>query len=187
MILTPKIVLRLAALIAACAILQVSFFGELSILGATPELMPVLAVSLGLLGGAVTGAVCGFAAGLLVDILLLQTLGVSSIVLLTCGYLAGRFREQFDLTSSLTPPLLAGALTLFAAAMFGAVQLMLGVEAPVSLLVVRDILVKGLLGFLLAIPVYPLVRRILAPALVDDRRGRNRPLPRTSPLRTASS
>ncbi len=75
-------------------------------------------------------------------------------------------------------------LTLLAAAMFGAIQLMLGVEAPVSLLVVREILVKGLLGFLLAIPLYPLVRRILRPALVDDS-SRRRPIRTTSPLRSA--
>ena len=49
----------------------------------------MLIVCLGLLGGAVIGAVCGFSIGLLVDSALLQTLGVSSLVLLAVGYLAG--------------------------------------------------------------------------------------------------
>ena len=44
---------------------------------------------------------------------------------------------------------------------------MLGVDAPVSLLVVREILVQGLLAVLLAFAVYPLIRRVLRPALVD--------------------
>ena len=44
---------------------------------------------------------------------------------------------------------------------------MLGVDAPVSLLVVREILVQGLVAVILAFGVYPLVRRILRPALVD--------------------
>jgi rod shape-determining protein MreD len=185
MILTPPIVARLALLILVATILQVSFFGRLSILGATPDVLPVIAVSLGLLGGAVVGAVSGFAIGLFVDLLLFATLGASSLVLLTVGYLGGRFREQFDLTSSFTAPLVAGLLTLLAAAMYAAIQLMLGVEAPVSLLVVREILIKGLLGFLLALPVYPLVRRILRPALVDEY-PRRRPIRTTSPLRTLS-
>jgi rod shape-determining protein MreD len=185
-IITGRMLIRIAALIVIMTILEVSFFGRLTILGATPDVMPVLIVSLGLLGGAVFGAVCGFSAGLFLDLLLWQTLGISSLVLLTVGYLAGRFREQFELTSALTAPLLAGALSLFAATMFGAIVLMLGVDSPVSLLIVREILVKGLLGFLLAIPIYPAVRRILRPGLVDQADQRRRRPPATSPLQTAS-
>ena len=95
------------------------------------------------------GAVCGFAAGLLMDSLLLQTLGVSSLVLLSVGYLAGRYREGFEIRSGIVPALLAGAFTMVAAAGFAAIELMLGVDAPVSILVVREILVQGLLGGLL--------------------------------------
>ncbi|HEX6117395.1 MAG TPA: rod shape-determining protein MreD [Solirubrobacterales bacterium] len=171
MIVTWQVALRIALLVLLGVVLQLSFFSEIELLGSTPDVLPVLAVALGLLGGGVVGAVCGFALGLLTDSLLLQTLGVSSIVLLTVGYLAGRWRESFDITSSFVPPLLTGALALFGAAMFAAIQLMLGVESPVSLLVVREILVKGLLAALLAIPLYPLVRFVLRPALVDDARG----------------
>ena len=45
---------------------------------------------------------------------------------------------------------------------------MLGVESPVSLLVLRELLVKALLAALLAIPIYPFVRRVLRPALVEE-------------------
>ena len=114
------------------------------------------------------GAVCGFAAGLLLDSALLQTLGVSSLVLLGAGYLAGRYREGAEISNSLIPPLLAGALTTAAAAGFAAIQLMLGVDTPVSLLVLREIFVQGLLAVLLTIPIYPLIRRVLRPAIVDD-------------------
>lgn len=184
MIVTWRVVARVAALIFVAAILQVSFFGRLFIFGASPDAMPVLAVCLGLLGGAVVGAVCGFAAGLLMDVLLLQTLGVSAAVLLVTGYLAGRFRESFPIASSLTPPLLAGGLTLLAAAMFAAVQLILGVEAPVSLLFVREIAVQGLLGLLLAFPVYPGVRRALRAALVDEAPRRRSTSTTSVPVRT---
>ena len=170
MIVTWQVALRIALLIVVGVVLQLSFFSEIELLGAAPDVLPVIAVALGLLGGGVVGAVCGFALGLLTDSLLLQTLGVTSIVLLTIGYLAGRWRESFDITSALVPPLLTGALALFGAAMFAAIQLMLGVESPVSLLVLREILVKALLAALLAIPVYPFVRLVLRPALVDDTR-----------------
>jgi rod shape-determining protein MreD len=182
MIVTPKIVIRLALILLISVVVQLAFLSGISLVGTAPALLPAVVVALGLLGGAVVGAVCGFAAGLLLDSALLQTLGVSSLVLLTAGYLAGRYREGFDISNPLVPPLLTAGLTLLAASGFSAIQLMLGVEAPISPLVLREILVQAVLGFLLAIPVYPALRRMLRPALVEDvpRRGR---LP--IPFRTA--
>ncbi len=173
MIVTPRMVIRLALLILFTVILQVAFFSRISFLGATPDFITVVVVCLGLLGGGVIGAVCGFAAGLLADSALLQTLGVTSLTLLAAGYLAGRYREGWEITSPLVPPLLAGGLTLLAASAFALIQVMLGVDAPVSVLVVREVIVKAVLSFLLMFPVFPLVRRIVRPALVDDssRRG----------------
>ena len=167
MIVTKRIALRLALIVLLAVIVQVSFFSYLEFFGAIPNVIPVVIVSLGLLGGGVLGAVCGFVAGLLLDSVLLQTLGVSSLVLLSIGYLAGRYREGVEITSAWVPPLLAGGFTLLAAAGFAAVELMLGVDASVSILFLREILVQGVLGAVLAIPLYPLIRRILAPALVD--------------------
>ena len=166
MIVTWQIGMRLAGIALLAVIVQVSFLSYLSILGATPDALPVVIAVLGLLGGAVTGAVAGFAVGILVDSLLLQTLGVSSLVLLCVGYLAGRYREQFEIDSLVAPALLAAGLTLLATAGFIGLQLMLGVDAAVSLLVVREVVVKGLLAFLLAFPLYPAIRFALRPALV---------------------
>ena len=168
MIVTRKIAVRIAAILLVAVVLQVSFLSYTSLFGATPDLIPVVVVSLGLLGGALVGAVCGFAAGLLLDSVLLQSLGVSSLILLSVGYLAGRYREGFEVSSSLVPPLLIGGFTLLGGSGFAAMQLLLGVETPVSLLVLREIVVQALLAILLAIPVYPLLRRTLRPALIDD-------------------
>ncbi len=167
MIVTRKIALRIALLMIGAVVLQVAFFSALSILGTSPNVVPVVIVSLGLLGGALVGAVCGFLSGFLLDSALLQTLGASSLVLLSVGYLAGRYRESFEIGSRFVGALLAGGFTLVAAAGFGAVHLMLGVEAPVGLIVLREIVVQALLAVFLAPAVYPLIRRLLAPALVD--------------------
>ena len=184
MILTRQIYLRLAAILVGGVILQVAFFSEISVFGATPDLLPVLVACLGLLGGAVIGAVCGFATGLLVDSALLQTLGVSSLVLLAVGYLAGRYRESFEITSRWVPAGIAAALTLFGSFLLAVVQLTLGVDAPVSLLVLREIILQAVLGFVLALPLYPALRWALRPALVDTTERRKRPRLRT-PLTTS--
>lgn len=168
MIVTPRILVRLVVIVFAAVLLQLAFFSGIPLLGSVPNVVPVVIASLGLLGGAVTGAVSGFAAGILLDVMLGGILGVSSLALMIAGYAAGRWREGYDIVSSLVPPLLIGALCGVAALAYGAIQLTLGIEATVSPLVVREIIVQALLGALLAVPIFPLIRRVLRPALVDD-------------------
>lgn len=175
MIITPRILLRIALIVFLGVLLQLAFFSQVPILGSVANVVPVVIVALGLLGGAVTGAVCGFAAGLLVDVMIGGTLGVTSLSLMIAGYLAGRWREGYDIVSSLVPPLLTAGLTGLAVAAYGAMELTLGIDAKVSAMVAREIIVQALLGGVLAIPFFPLIRRILRPALIDDaRRGRVR-------------
>lgn len=166
MILTPWINVRIGAIVLAAVLLQVTFFSYLSIFGASPDFVVVVIAAIGLLGGAVIGAVSGFAAGLLLDISLLETLGVSSLVLLLVGYLAGRYRESFEIDSTFAPAAVTGALALLASAGLTALQLTLDSGSGVSGAVVADSIVKGFLAFLLAYPTYPLIRRALRPALV---------------------
>ncbi|HKG35365.1 MAG TPA: rod shape-determining protein MreD [Solirubrobacterales bacterium] len=178
MIVTPKILLRIALIVLLAVLLQLSFFSKVHLLGVVPTILPAVVIVLGLLGGSMAGAVAGFSVGLLVDCLLVAPLGASSLVLLTTGYLAGIYRERYDLTTSLVPPLMCLGLTLFAEAAFAAVQLMLGVDAPVSALVLRDMAVKSIYAFFLGVPVFLAVRRALRPALVDEQRPRRRIQPR---------
>jgi rod shape-determining protein MreD len=170
-IVTPKIFIRLAAIAVLGVLLQLSFFSRIELLHTSPDVLPALVVSLGLLGGSMAGAVSGFSIGFLVDCLLVAPLGGSSLVLLTAGYLAGLFRERFEIHSSLVPPLLCMGLTLFAELGFALVQVMLGVDAPVSVLIVRDLLLKSIYAFFLGWPIYLLLRRLLRPALVEEPRA----------------
>jgi rod shape-determining protein MreD len=167
-ILTPNILTRLAAIVVAGVILQLSFFSQISFFHVSPDILPALVIVLGLLGGSLTGAVCGFTIGFLLDCLLIAPLGGASLVLLATGYLAGLFRERFEVHSSLVPPLLCMGLTLFAELGFGAVELMLGVDAPISALVIRDMVLKSIFAFFLGWAIYIGVRRALRPALVEE-------------------
>jgi rod shape-determining protein MreD len=167
-ILTPNMLARLVAIVVAGVVLQLSFFSQVALFHVSPDLLPALVVVLGLLGGSLTGAVCGFSAGLLLECLLIGPLGGGSLVLMATGYSAGLFRERFEIHSRLVPPLLCMALTLFAELGFGAVQVMLGLDAPVSGLVVWDMLVKSVFAFFGGWAIYLGVRRALRPALVED-------------------
>jgi rod shape-determining protein MreD len=167
-ILTPNILARIVAIVIGGVILQLSFFSQVALFHVSPDLLPALVVVLGLLGGSLTGAVCGFSAGFLLDCLLIVPLGGGSLVLIAVGYLAGLFRERFEIHSPLVPPLLCMGLTLFAELGFGAVEMMLGFDAPVSTLIVRDILLKSIFAFFGGWGIYIGVRRALRPALVEE-------------------
>jgi rod shape-determining protein MreD len=173
-IVTPRIFVRLAAIVIVGVLLQLSFFSRVALFHTSPDVLPALVVSLGLLGGSMTGAVSGFSIGLLVDCLLVEALGATSLVLLSTGYLAGLFRERFDIHSALVPPLMCMGLTLFAEIGYGAVQVMLGIDSQVSLLIVRDTLLKAVYAFFLGWPIYLILRRVLRPALVEEPRVRRR-------------
>jgi len=177
MIVTPKIFARLAAIAILAVLLQLSFFSRVEVLHTSADILPAVVVSLGLLGGSMTGAVAGFSIGFLVDCLLVAPLGGASLVLLGVGYLAGLFRERFDIHSALLPPLICMGATLLAEVGFAVVQLMLGVDSPISPLIVRDMLLKSIYAFFCAWPIYFGLRRALRPALVDEPRVTRRRRP----------
>ena len=178
MIVTPRITVRLILIVVAGVLLQLSFFSRVAVFHTSPDVLPALVVSLGLLGGSMTGAVTGFSIGLLVDCLMVSALGASSLVLLSTGYLAGLFRERFEIHNSLLPALLCMGFTLGAELGFGLIQLLLGIDAPVSVLIVRDLLLKSVYAFFLGWPLYLLVRRALRPALVEEPKVRRRRQPK---------
>jgi rod shape-determining protein MreD len=166
--------LRLAALALVAVIVQTAAVSQITLLGVNADLAPLIVMSVGLLAGSVAGATMGFGVGLLVDMALVQTLGVSSLVYLTIGYAAGRLRELRDPAHSLVPLAVGAAATAAAQIGFAMMQFLLGVDSPVSWLLVRDIIATIVVNAVLALPVYNVVRRILLPYLPDDPRRRRR-------------
>jgi rod shape-determining protein MreD len=165
---------RLVLICLLGGILQLTAVSQMSVFGVPADLSPLLVASIGLLAGSIPGAVCGFCLGLFMDTALMQTLGVTSLVFTAVGYGAGRVRELRDPAHGLAPVAVGAAATAVAAIGFSLLQFLLGVEAPVSWLLARDILMTIVLNTLLALPVYALVRRALAPFLPDDPRRRRR-------------
>jgi rod shape-determining protein MreD len=174
MTLTPQAVGRLALLGLLGGIVQLTTVSQISVFGVPADLSPLVVAAVGFLCGSVPGAVFGFSLGLFVDTALLQTLGVNSLVYTAVGYGAGRVRELRDPAHALAPVAVGAAATAVATIGFSLLQFLLGVEAPVSLLLLRQILMTIVLNTLLALPVYVVVRRVLAPYLPDDPRRRRR-------------
>jgi rod shape-determining protein MreD len=173
-IVTPGTFVRLTVLLVVAVVLQLAVVSQITLWGANADIVPLVVLSVGLLAGPVPGAVAGFAAGVLVDMALVQTLGISSLLLVGVGYLAGRYRELRDASHKLVPPLAGGVATLAYAAAFSLIQFLLGVESSVSPLIIRDYLVGALANVVIAIPVFSAVRSLLRPSLVEPPRPRRR-------------
>jgi rod shape-determining protein MreD len=169
-----KLVVRIALLSVFAVIVQETVISKISIFGVAADITPLVVMSIGLLCGALTGAVTGFFIGLMVDTVLVQTLGVTSLLYITIGYWAGRLRELRDPAHGLIPVAGGAAATAFAGIGMTIIQFLLGVDAPVSLLLAQQIFLTILVNTLISLPVYAVVRRIVTPALPEDPRRRRR-------------
>lgn len=187
---SPKLVVRLALLALVTVVIQEAAISQISIFGISADLTPLMVMSVGLLAGSMTGAVMGFFTGLLVDTVLVQTLGITSLVYIAIGYWCGRLRELRDPAHGLVPMAAGAGATAFAGIGMTVLQFLLGVDSPVSLLLAQQIFITVLVNTLISLPVYALVRRIINPALPDDPRRRRRRAYTTgglSPLQSPSA
>jgi rod shape-determining protein MreD len=153
---------------------QIAAVSQITVFGVSADLSPLVVASVGLLAGSLPGAVFGFSVGLFVDLALVQTLGVTSLLYIAIGYAAGRLRELRDPAHGLVPLAVGAIATAVGTIGFALMQFLLGVQAPVSLLLLRQIVVTILVNSLLALPVYALVRRVVQGSLPEDPRRRRR-------------
>jgi rod shape-determining protein MreD len=171
---TAAIAIRLFLLGLLTVIVQVSAVTQIELFGTNADLVPLVIAAVGLLAGSVAGASFGFFVGLFLDLALVQTVGLSSLVYVGVGYGAGRLRELRDPQNALVPLAVGAAATAASLIGYSLIQFLLGVDAPVSFLLARQILATVLLNAVIATPVYALVRRVLAGVLPEDPRRRRR-------------
>jgi len=168
------LIARIAALSIAVVFFQIGVVSEVPVFGVTIDLSILLVAFTGLLCGSTVGAVAGFAVGLLVDLALVQTLGLTSLVFTLIGYWAGRLRELRDPQGALIPLLVGAVATAVALVGYSLMEFMLGVDAPVSLQLLRQIVLGIVVNAIVALPMWILVRRCLIGGMPQDPRRRRR-------------
>jgi rod shape-determining protein MreD len=174
MTLSASLFTRIAVLVVVVVFFQIGVVSEVPVFGVAVDLSPLVVAFVGLLCGSTIGAATGFAVGLLVDLALVQTLGLTSLVFTLVGFWCGRLRELRDPQATLTP-LLVGAVASAAATVgYSLVEFLLGVDAPVSFELLRQIVLGVLVNTIVALPMWLIVRRSLEPGLPDDPRRRRR-------------
>lgn len=180
MIITPGTIVRLVLIVIFTVVIQVSGMQSIALLGGNIDLIPLVVAAVALYGGSITGAAMGFSCGLLLDLIVGQDVGASSLVLTAVGYFVGRYGEVNEPAHGLLPLPVGAAAT--AAYLIGTtiVSLMLSFDATLSVLAFRSMFLTVLLNTLVALPVFSLIRRILRPVLtrdpLDRRRKRGAPI-----------
>jgi rod shape-determining protein MreD len=170
----PALLARVAALSILLVFFQIGVVSEVPVFGVNADLSPLLVAFIGLLCGSMLGALAGFAVGLLVDLTLLQTLGLTSLVFTLIGFWCGRLRELRDPQAALTPLIVGGGASAVALIGYSLMEFMLGVDAPVSFELLRQIVLGIVVNTLVALPTWAVVRRALEGALPEDPRRRRR-------------
>jgi rod shape-determining protein MreD len=152
--------IKAGGLMVVAALVQVSLASTIEVAEGHPDVVLVLVIGIALLRGPVFGAVVGFWAGLVLDVVSLETLGLTSLLLTLAGYFAGRLGDVTT-KSSAHPSLVAVALGTIGFGIGSAVlHFMLGSTISAGEFFVGVLLPSLALNLLLAYPLYGLCRRI---------------------------
>jgi rod shape-determining protein MreD len=158
---TPGAWGRAFGVVFVAALLQVVVVSSFVVGGGVPDLLLLVVVALGLVRGSIPGALLGFAGGIVVDLVTLDTLGLTSLVLTLAGFWAGRYAETTGRDRRLAPLIAAGAITLLAGVFGYVLHYLLGDEIVVEQALLTALAPAFVLNLILALPVYALVRRIV--------------------------
>jgi rod shape-determining protein MreD len=122
--------LRCAVVVVAVVIVQISLLSRITIVGVHPDLVVLLAVAAGITGGAELGAVIGFSAGLLFDLMLPGPAGISALSFSIVGYAVGSLQSSVMRASWWIPVVSALVATAAGETLYAVIRQVLGQPIP---------------------------------------------------------
>ena len=161
--------LAVAVVIFVAAILQVTLVASVDVAGGTADVLLLSLLAIALLRGAVAGAVAGFCGGLLVDVMTLDTLGVSALLYALAGYWTGRYGETTGRDRAHAPLLAVLVFTIGIAFAGLGLHFLLGEDVSARRALFEALLPGLALNLLLGGPVWALSRTVLRRPTTSDR------------------
>ncbi len=151
-----------------CAAVALSFlidtivFTRLSFFGIRPDTLLILVAIFSILGGASRGVIAGVAGGLAVDILFGVYIGLTSLLYLIVGVLAGIFYKRYYANNILLPAIVVGAGVIIKESLTGLFLMLIGSEFNFALMLVRYVAPTALMTAGISIPLFLLFRYLFA-------------------------
>lgn len=154
-------VAAIGGMVVLALAIQSTLLPQATLLGVIPQLVLITIVTLAYLDGERVGAVAGFAAGLLQDLLLPQAIvGLTALVYTLIGYSVGSLRQYAPSESVWTPVFAVALASATAEAGYALLSVILG-QSWVSVAATGKVAVLVVLYNTLLTPfVFPLVRKV---------------------------
>lgn len=159
--------LLVAGAVLLAFILQLAVLPQFKLLGATPDLILVIAVVVAVQDGPIEGALVGFFGGLLQDLVSPHVMGVGAFSKALAAFLAGILKDFFMTYSILLPVLLVFMMSLFGQSLHQATLAMLGQE-QLPPFRAGTVLASSLYDVLAVFVIYPVMKRLRFPDREDS-------------------
>ncbi|MBA2460442.1 MAG: rod shape-determining protein MreD [Actinobacteria bacterium] len=159
----------IAVIVFLGALLQATIVASLDVFGGTADLLLLAVVGIALLRGSVIGAFAGFSAGVLLDVLTLDTLGVTALILALAGYWTGRYGETTGRDRAHAPLLAVLVVTVLVAVFGYGLHFLIGEEVSARRALFEALLPGLGLNLILAAPLFGLCRKLLRPFELSER------------------
>jgi rod shape-determining protein MreD len=143
-------------------LLQVAIAPRIAVFGVVPDLLLLVVITLALVEGPTAGAVVGFAAGLLTDLVATGPIGPSALVLSLVGYFAGSLSASLFAEGWWLPVIVVSVATLVAGTAYMLMLVLLGQDlGPLGAVFLSKVLPGAVYDTVLAVLVYPWLARLL--------------------------
>ena len=154
-------VIPTAGALLVAAVLQAALAPYLAIGQVVPNFLLLVVVTIALVEGPGPGAVVGFSAGLIFDLLGSGPVGPMLLVLTLTGYLAGLMHENMFAEGWLLPLTVLAIATLSAEVAYGLILILLNVGGPFWYTFLTKMLPGAVYNTVLALLIFPWLARFL--------------------------
>ena len=152
--------IKLALLILVAVVLQTTLLTHFDIFDAAPGLCMLCVLAVAFEDGPESGALFGFAMGIVLDLFLITPLGLSALSFALTGYAVGAFQSSIVRTTPWLYPMIGGLGGLFGGLVFIVVGGVVGQEGLLSVHGVQIVVVTAVWDAILAPLVFPVVRLV---------------------------
>jgi rod shape-determining protein MreD len=146
------LILRWTTVLVVGFVLQIGVLVDVAPFGVHADAMLLLAICAGLAGGPARGAVVGFAAGLLADVMLPGTLGISALAYAAVGFGVGAVQEAVLSSTRLMSVVFTTVASALGVLLYALCAQLLGQRSLTDPRLLRIVGIVSLLNALLCVP-----------------------------------
>jgi len=149
---TPRDAARLSLVVFGFVVVQETVMLDLRIGGVHPDVMVLLPIVAGIIGGPSRGATIGFGTGLVADLFLPTPYGLSALIGCLVGFAVGMATVALDRTAWWLAPVAALGGSALYEVTYGALGSVLGQPQMLHVALVRIVVVVSVTNAVLALP-----------------------------------